>query len=191
SGYGSQPGEECSEDTPFAPISHYGRTKVAAERAVIDAGGGISFRLATAFGASPRLRLDLLVNDFVHRAATDRVLVLFESGFRRNFIHVRDIAGAFLYGLENFERMRDQIFNVGLSDANLTKRQLAERIALQVPRLTILESEIGQDPDKRDYVVSNARLEALGWRPRYSLDDGIAELLRVCRMLPSPGFGNA
>ncbi|MEM1180813.1 MAG: NAD(P)-dependent oxidoreductase [Acidobacteriota bacterium] len=191
SGYGSQPDAECTESTPFAPISHYGRTKVAAEAMLMEAGNAASFRLATAFGASPRMRLDLLVNDFVHRAVAEGVLVLFESGFRRNFIHVRDIAGVFLYALEHFDRMRNGIFNVGLSDANLTKRQLAERIQRQLPDLTILESDIGRDPDKRDYIVSNAKLESLGWRPRYTLDDGIAELIRVCDMLPPQNFRNA
>ncbi|MEM9596170.1 MAG: NAD(P)-dependent oxidoreductase [Acidobacteriota bacterium] len=190
SGYGSQPEALCTEDTPFAPVSHYGRTKVAAEALLMDAGNVVSFRLATAFGASPRMRLDLLVNDFVHRAVTEGVLVLFESGFRRNFIHVRDIAGAFLFAVHNFDRMGDRIFNVGLSDANLTKRQLAERIQLQVPALRILESDIGRDPDKRDYIVSNKRLESLGWRPRFSLDDGIRELIQVCRMMPPSGWRN-
>ncbi|MEM8993446.1 MAG: NAD(P)-dependent oxidoreductase [Acidobacteriota bacterium] len=191
SGYGARPDAECTEETPFAPVSHYGRTKVAAEEMLMEAGGAVSFRLATAFGASPRMRLDLLVNDFVHKAVHERVLVLFESGFRRNFIHVRDIAGVFHYALEHFETMRDGIFNVGLSDANLTKRQLAERIRRQLPDLTILESEHGRDPDKRDYVVSNARLESLGWRPSYTLDDGITELIRVSRMLPPAAFRNA
>ncbi|MEM9557399.1 MAG: NAD(P)-dependent oxidoreductase [Acidobacteriota bacterium] len=191
SGYGARPDAECTEDTPFAPVSHYGRTKVEAEERLLDAGGAISFRLATAFGASPRMRFDLLVNDFVRRAATDGVLVLFESGFRRNFIHVRDIAETFLFALDAFDRMRDRIYNVGLSDANLTKRQLAEQIQRHVPDLTILESAIGRDPDRRDYIVSNERLEALGWRPERSLDDGIRELLRVCRMLPTSSSRNA
>ena len=190
SGYGSQPEGPCTEDTPFAPISHYGRTKVDAEQRLMEAGNAVSFRLATAFGASPRQRLDLLVNDFVRRAVQEGVLVLFESGFHRNFIHVRDIAGVFAYGIEHAESMKNQIFNVGLSDANLTKRQLAERIQAQVPSLKILESEIGRDPDKRDYIVSNDRIEATGWRPRYSLDDGIAELIQVCRMLPSSPWAN-
>lgn len=190
SGYGSQPELECTEETPFAPISHYGRTKVEAEQMLMDAGGAISFRLATAFGASPRQRLDLLVNDFVRQAVQEGVLVLFESGFRRNFIHVRDIAGVFTYGIEHFDTMGGRIFNVGLSDANLSKRELAERIQAQVPSLKILESEIGRDPDQRDYIVSNERIEATGWRPRYSLDDGIAELIQVCRMLPASPWAN-
>lgn len=191
SGYGSQPDDICTEETPFAPISHYGRTKVAAEELIMEAGGSVSFRLATAFGASPRMRFDLLVNDFVQKAVTEKVLVLFESGFRRNFIHVRDIAGVFRFALDSFDKMQDQVFNAGLSDANLTKRQLAERIQLQVPELTILESDVGRDPDKRDYIVSNDRLEAQGWMPRFSLDDGIREIINVCRMLPDSPFRNA
>ncbi|MCH9651264.1 MAG: NAD(P)-dependent oxidoreductase [Deltaproteobacteria bacterium] len=190
SGYGSRPGETCTEDSPFAPVSLYGRTKVAAEQKILEAGGAVTFRLATAFGASPRLRLDLLVNDFTHQAITTGTLVLYESSFRRNFIHVRDIAGAFLFALENFDALRDQTYNVGLSDANLTKLQLAERIRLQVPRLTIIEEEFGQDPDKRDYLVSNEKIESAGWRPRYSLDDGIREIITACSMLPTQPFRN-
>ena len=190
SGYGSQPGETCDETTPFAPISLYGRTKVEAESLVLEAGNGLAFRLATAFGASPRMRFDLLVNDFVEQAHREGVLVLFESGFRRNFIHVRDIAGAFLFGLEHFDEMEGETYNVGLSDANLTKLELAERIRRQVPRLKILESTTGRDPDQRDYLVSNAKIEALGWRPAFSLDDGIAEVLKVCRMLPRRPYRN-
>lgn len=190
SGYGSRPGEICSEESPFAPISLYGRTKVEAEQRVLQAGGAVTFRLATAFGASPRLRLDLLVNDFVHQAVTTRTLVLYESAFRRNFIHVRDIAGAFLFALENFDRMEGETYNVGLSEANLTKRQLADRIRLQVPALTILEEEFAKDPDQRDYLVSNAKIEARGWRPRFSLDDGIREMVTVCSMLPRAAYRN-
>ncbi|MDA8019734.1 MAG: NAD(P)-dependent oxidoreductase [Thermoanaerobaculia bacterium] len=190
SGYGSHPDAVCTEETPFAPISLYGRTKVEAEGLVLESGNGLAFRLATAFGASPRMRFDLLVNDFVEQAHREGVLVLFESGFQRNFIHVRDIARAFLFGLENFESMEGQTFNVGLSDANLTKLELAERIRRQVPRLKILESVTGRDPDKRDYLVSNDKIESLGWRPSYSLDDGIAELLKVCRLMPRRPYRN-
>ncbi|MCG8456381.1 MAG: NAD(P)-dependent oxidoreductase [Holophagales bacterium] len=190
SGYGSQPGEACTEETPFAPVSLYGRTKVEAERLVLAAGNGLAFRLATAFGASPRMRFDLLVNDFVEQAHRHGVLVLFESGFQRNFIHVRDVAGAFLFALEHFDAMAGQTFNVGMSDANLTKLELAERIRSHVPRLKILESTTGHDPDRRDYLVSNAKIEALGWRPTFSLDDGIAELLKVCRLLPRRRYRN-
>ncbi|MEM8929998.1 MAG: NAD(P)-dependent oxidoreductase [Acidobacteriota bacterium] len=190
SGYGSHPDAICTEETPFAPVSLYGQTKVEAERLVLNAGNGLAFRLATAFGASPRMRFDLLVNDFVEQAHREGVLVLFESGFQRNFIHVRDIAGAFLFALDQFDRMSGQTYNVGLSDANLTKLELAERIREHVPRLKILESATGRDPDRRDYLVSNAKIEALGWRPAYSLDDGIAELLKVCRLMPRRLYRN-
>ncbi|MEL7061845.1 MAG: NAD(P)-dependent oxidoreductase [Acidobacteriota bacterium] len=191
SGYGARPDAICTEATEFAPVSLYGRTKAAAERLLLDAGGAVSFRLATAFGTSPRMRFDLLVNDFVRRAVGERVLVLFESGFRRNFVHVRDIAAAFLFALDHWQDMRDGVFNVGLSDANLTKRQLAERIRGHIPDLTILESDIGRDPDRRDYEVSNVKIEALGWRPGRSLDDGIRELIVACSMLPRSPLGNA
>ena len=191
SGYGiGEPGQHCTEETPLRPISLYGRTKVEAERAALDRGNAISFRLATVFGMSPRLRIDLLVNDFVYRAVTDRALVLFEARFKRNYIHVRDVAGAFLHGIEHFETMRDRPYNVGLSDANLSKLELCQRIQAHVPKFVFLEAPIGEDPDKRDYIVSNARIEATGFRPRHSLDDGIRELIKGYRMIRNAAYGN-
>lgn len=191
SGYGiGQPGQHCTEETPLRPISLYGRTKVEAERAALDRGNAISFRLATVFGMSPRLRIDLLVNDFVYRAVTDRALVLFEAHFKRNYIHVRDVARAFLHGIENFESMRDRPYNVGLSDANLSKLELCQRIQAHVPKFVFMEAPIGEDPDKRDYIVSNARIEATGFRPRHSLDDGIRELIKGYRMIRNAAYGN-
>ncbi|HXY99078.1 MAG TPA: NAD(P)-dependent oxidoreductase [Stellaceae bacterium] len=191
SGYGiGEAGQHCTEETPLRPISLYGRTKVEAERAVLDRGNAISFRLATVFGMAPRLRLDLLVNDFVYRAVTDRAVVLFEAHFKRNYIHVRDVARAFLHGIEHFEEMRDRPYNVGLSDANLSKLELCRRIQAQVPKFVFLEAPIGEDPDKRDYIVSNARIEATGFRPAYSLDDGIRELIKGYRMIRNNAFGN-
>ncbi len=191
SGYGiGEPGQHCTEETPLRPISLYGRTKVEAERAALDRGNAISFRLATVFGMSPRLRIDLLVNDFVYRAVTDRALVLFEAHFKRNYIHVRDVAGAFLHGIEHFETMRDRPYNVGLSDANLSKLELCQRIQAHVPKFVFLEAPIGEDPDKRDYIVSNARIEATGFRPRHSLDDGIRELIKGYRMIRNAAYGN-
>ena len=191
SGYGiGEPGKECTEESPLRPISLYGRTKVQAEGAVLARGNAISLRLATVFGMSPRMRLDLLVNDFVYRAATDRAVVLFEAHARRNYIHVQDVAGAFLHAIENFEAMKDNAYNVGLSDANLSKLELCERIKNQVPAFAFLDAPIGEDPDKRDYVVSNAKLEATGWRPRYSLDDGIRELLKGFQMIRNSRYGN-
>mgnify|MGYP000647162153 CR=1 FL=1 len=184
SGYGiGRPGEPCTETSPLAPVSLYGETKVEAERVVLDRGSAITFRLATVFGASPRMRLDLLVNDFVYRAVTDKAIVLFESHFIRNFIHVRDVARAFLHGLEQFAQMQGRAFNVGLDDANLTKRELCERIAAHVPGFTIIDAPIGRDPDQRNYIVSNARLAATGFQPTWSLDDGIRELVIAYRMV--------
>ena len=191
SGYGIGDGNAlCTEDSPLRPVSLYGRTKVEAEQAVLETGHGISLRLATVFGMSPRMRLDLLVNDFTWRAVTDRAVVLFEPHFRRNYIHVRDVAKAFLHAVDNFAAMRGQPFNVGLSEANLSKAQLCERIARHVPGFVWLEAPVGEDPDKRDYVVSNAKLEKTGWRPDVTLDAGIVELAKGFRMLRNGRFSN-
>jgi nucleoside-diphosphate-sugar epimerase len=184
SGYGvGRPGEPCTEDSPLTPVSLYGETKVAAEAAVLARGNAITFRLATVFGASPRMRLDLLVNDFVSRAVTDKAVVLFESHFTRNFIHIRDVARVFQHGLDHFDQMSGRAFNVGLDDANLTKRELCERIATFVPGFTFVDAPVGRDPDQRNYIVSNARLAATGFVPAWSLDDGILELLTAYRMV--------
>lgn len=191
SGYGvGERGVECTEETPLRPISLYGRTKVEAERAVLESGSSVSLRLATVFGASPRMRTDLLVNDFVRRAARDRFVVVFEGRFKRNYIHVRDVARAFVHCMDNFESMAGRPYNVGLSDANLSKIQLCEAIREQVPGFVFLESEIGKDPDKRDYIVSNARMEGSGFVPKYSIGDGIAELLKAYSMMPRSELGN-
>jgi len=156
----------------------------------MDRGNAISFRLATVFGMSPRMRIDLLVNDFTYRAVTDHCIVLFEAHMKRNYIHVRDVARAFLHGLREFDRLRDEIYNVGLSDANLSKLELCQRIRQQVPSLTILEAPTGSDPDKRDYIVSNAKIEATGYMPIYSLDDGICELIKGYTMIRNSRYGN-
>jgi nucleoside-diphosphate-sugar epimerase len=191
SGYGvGEKDKFCTEETPLRPISVYGSTKVEAERAVLDSGKGISFRLATVFGLSPRMRIDLLVNDFVWRAVTDHAVVLFESHFKRNYIHIRDVVGAFLHGIANQERMKGQAYNVGLSDANLSKAELCERIKKQIPNFVYLEAPIGEDPDKRDYIVSNEKLEATGWRPEWPLDAGIGELIKGYRMLRNSRYAN-
>ena len=191
SGYGiGDPDKECTEDSPLRPISLYGRTKVEAEKIALDRGNAISFRLATVFGMSSRMRIDLLVNDFVHRAVTDRTVVLFEAHFRRNYIHIRDVMRAFLHGLANFETMKDRCYNVGLSDANISKAELCARIKQHVPGFVYLEAPIGEDPDKRDYIVSNARVESTGFKPSYSLDDGIRELIKGYRMLRNTVYGN-
>lgn len=192
SGYGvGEPGRACDEETTLRPISVYGQTKCQAEKAVLDRGNSITFRLATVFGMSPRMRLDLLVNDFVHRAVTDRAVVLFEPHFKRNYIHVRDVARAFVHAIDNFDAMKDRPYNVGLSDANLSKLELCQRIARWVPGFAFLEAPIGKDPDKRDYVVSNTRIEAAGFKTVFPLDEGILELVKGFRMIRNGRYGNA
>ena len=191
SGYGiGEAGKACTEDSPLRPVSLYGINKVEAEQIVLERDNSISFRLATVFGMSPRMRIDLLVNDFVHRAVNDRFVVLFEAHFKRNYIHVRDVARAFLHAIGHFEEMRGRPFNVGLSEANLSKAELCERIKAQVPSFVYLEAPVGEDPDKRDYIVSNARIEATGYKPAYSLDDGIRELIKGFRMIRNTVYGN-
>ena len=191
SGYGLGQGDTfCTEDSPLAPISLYGRTKCQAEQLVLDAGNSLTFRLATVFGVSPRMRLDLLVNDFTYRAVTDGFVVLFEAHFKRNYIHVRDVARAFMHAIENFEAMQGRPYNVGLSDANLSKQELCERIKAQVPTFYFTEAAVGEDPDKRNYIVSNARIEATGFMPQVSLDAGITELLKGYQIVRRSGFAN-
>ncbi len=191
SGYGiGDHGNLCTEESPLRPISLYGRSKAEAEKAALDAGNALTFRLATAFGASPRMRLDLLVNDFTYRAVKDRVVVLFEAHFKRNYIHVRDIARAFVHGMRNFEKMKGRPYNVGLSDANLSKLELCRLIKAIIPNFHFMEAAVGEDQDKRDYIVSNARIEGMGFRPTISLSDGIRELVKAYTMLPASEFTN-
>jgi len=191
SGYGiGQEGIYCTEETPLNPISLYGRTKVEAEKIVMDRGNAISFRLATVFGLSPRMRLDLLVNDFTYRAVKDRFIVIFEGHFKRDFIHVRDVARAFIYAITNFEKMHDEVYNVGLSDANLSKIELCERIKRHVPEFVYVEAPVGKDPDKRNYIVSNEKIEKKGFRPIYSLDYGIKELIKGFQIITNTRYGN-
>ncbi len=191
SGYGiGESGKLCTEETPLSPISLYGRDKVDAETAVLEHENALSFRLATVFGMSPRPRIDLLVNDFVYQAVTTGKLVLFEGHFKRNYIHIRDVARAFLHAFENFESMKGGPYNVGLSDANLSKRELCEKIQQHVPDFTFEEDAIGEDPDKRDYIVSNEKIEATGFKPKYSLDDGIKELIKGYQILQNSNYAN-
>jgi nucleoside-diphosphate-sugar epimerase len=191
SGYGiGESGKISTEESPLRPISRYGRDKVDLERVLMERENTISFRLATVFGMSPRMRIDLLVNDFTYRAVTDRCIVLFESHMKRNYIHVRDVTRAFLHGLGSFSKMCGQVYNVGLSDANLSKVELAQRIKLQVPQFTILDAPIGSDLDKRDYIVSNEKIEATGYKPIYSVDAGVGELIKGYRMLCNSRYGN-
>ncbi|MGZ3747417.1 MAG: NAD-dependent epimerase/dehydratase family protein [Pseudobdellovibrionaceae bacterium] len=191
SGYGIGSGQDfCTEESPLRPISLYGITKVNAEAAILQRENSISFRLATVFGISPRMRLDLLVNDFVYRAVTDRAVVIFEGHFKRNFIHVRDVAKVFLHGINNFEKMRGQAFNVGLEDANLSKIQLCEVIKSVLPQFVYLEAPIGEDPDKRDYIVSNRKILSTGFSPDWSLKRGIVELVKGYQIIRNSKYGN-
>lgn len=191
SGYGiGEPGKACTEDSPLRPISLYGVTKVEAERLILEAGNSITFRLATVFGTAPRMRLDLLVNDFVHRAVTDRTVVVFEGHAMRNYIHIRDVARAFEHAIEHFDAMQGRAYNVGLSDANLSKLDLCAAIQKQVPGFVFLEAPIGKDPDKRDYMVSNERIEATGFHPEWSLEAGIRELVKGFRILRGSQYTN-
>ncbi len=184
SGYGISSGEAfCTEESPLAPISLYGRTKCQAELELLDSPNAITFRLATVFGMSPRMRIDLLVNHFVYAAVTDGYLVLFEKDFKRNFVHVRDVADCFVFAIDHAERMIGRAFNVGLDEANLSKEQLAETIKRHVPSFYIHYAPIGVDPDKRNYIVSSERLKQVGFTARRSLDEGIEELIKGYRML--------
>jgi len=160
------------------------------EKDLIDKGNAVTYRLATVFGMSPRMRMDLLVNDFTYRAYKDRFIILFEEHFRRNYIHIKDVAKAFIFAIDNFNKMKGEPFNAGLSSANLTKRQLCEKIKEYVPDFYIHSAPIGEDPDKRDYIVSNKKLESLGWHPDYTLDMGIVELLKGYKILKPNKFTN-
>ena len=191
SAYGSGDAtNHCTEDSPLRPISLYAIEKVKVEQELMQHPNAISFRLATVFGMSPRMRIDLLVNDFTYRAVHDRYVVLFEAGFKRNYIHVRDVARAFLHGIDHYEKMNGQIFNVGLSDANVSKQELCQIIQKQVPDFTFVEAPIGKDPDQRNYIVSNAKIEATGYRPRVSLEAGVRELIKGFTMIRNSVYGN-
>ncbi len=191
SGYGiGEKDRFCTEETPLRPISLYGVTKVEAEKVVMERENSISFRLATVFGMSPRMRVDLLVNDFVYRAVHDRAVVVFEGHFKRNYIHIRDVARVFVFALERFESMKGRVYNVGLEDANLSKLELCALIRRHLPQFVYLEAPIGEDPDKRDYIVSNQRLLSTGFRPQWDLDRGIRELIKGYTILRNTRYGN-
>jgi nucleoside-diphosphate-sugar epimerase len=192
SGYGTKTGDAyCTEETPLDPISLYGETKVKAEYDLLNSQNIIILRLATVFGMSPRMRLDLLVNHFVYASVTDGYLVIFEKDFKRNYVHIRDVAEAFVYCIKNFTRMAGLPYNLGLDSANLSKEELAFKIKEYVPNFFIHFSEVGSDPDKRNYIVSNQRLREAGFEAHRSLDEGIQELIKGCRMLGRPLFKNA
>lgn len=180
----------CDETSALDPVSLYGKLKVQAELELLEAGNAITFRLATVFGAAPRMRMDLLVNDFVYRALIDRTTVLFEAHFKRNYIHVRDVARAFMHAMDNFDTMKNEPYNVGLSDANLSKSELCELIKKQLPKFVYVESAIGEDPDKRNYVISNEKIEKTGYKPQVSLEDGIAELIKAYQVIRRNEFTN-
>ena len=191
SGYGiGEKGKFCTEDTPLKPLSTYGITKVKAEEAVLARENSISFRLATVFGTAPRMRLDLLVNDFVYRAVHDRAVLIFEGHFKRNYIHIRDVARAFLHGIAHFEKMRGKPYNVGLDEANLSKLELCAVIQKHLPKFVYVEAPIGEDPDKRDYIVSNARIAGTGFKPEWGLDRGIVELIKGYTILRNTIYSN-
>lgn len=184
SGYGIGEGQtECTETSPLNPISVYGESKCAAEKLLLECSQAICFRLATVFGTSTRMRTDLLVNEFVYKAMTDKYITVFEKHFKRNFIHIQDVANVFLWALNNYDKMKHNVYNVGLSDANLSKQELLEKIQQYIPDFAISYSDFYEDPDKRDYIVSNKKIEATGWKPQYSLDDGIKELMKTYQVL--------
>jgi nucleoside-diphosphate-sugar epimerase len=180
--YGSST-EIITEDSPFKPLSLYAETKCDAENAVLDSGNGIALRLATVFGMSYRMRMDLLVNDFVYKSLENGYLVLFESHFVRNYIHVRDIANTFLFMIENYEKCNNNAFNVGLTSANCSKLVLAETIKKYIPELVIVQNDFKQDFDQRNYIVSNAKLESQGWVPNFTLENGIQELIKGYQLI--------
>lgn len=191
SGYGTKSGDVfCTEDTPLEPISLYGRTKVDAESEVLSGTNSLSLRLATVFGTSPRMRVDLLVNHFVWAAVTDGYLVVFEKDFRRNYLHVRDAADAFVFAIENSGRLAGRPYNLGLDEANLSKEQLALRVKAHVPHFHVHFAEVGRDPDRRDYIVSSERLRKAGFVARHSLDAGIRELIKGYRMIGRGAWKN-
>jgi len=191
SGYGiGEKGKFCTEETPLRPISLYGTTKVRAEEAVLNRGNSLTYRLATVFGASPRMRVDLLVNDFVYRAVHDRAVLIFEGHFKRNYIHIRDVARVFLHGVRKFSSMQGKPYNVGLEEANLSKLELCAKIKQHLPHFNYVEAPIGEDPDKRDYIVSNQRILGTGFRPEWDLDRGIRELIKAFTILRQSKYAN-
>jgi nucleoside-diphosphate-sugar epimerase len=184
SGYGvGEDGKFCTEESPLNPISVYGESKVAAEKLLMNSTSAVCFRLATVFGSSLRMRTDLLVNEFVYKALTDKYIVVFERHFKRNFIHIQDVSRVFYHGLHNYETMKHNVYNVGLSDANLSKQELLEKIQSHVKDFAVSYNDYYEDPDKRDYIVSNAKIEATGWMPEWNLDRGIDELIMAYQMI--------
>ena len=180
----------CNEESPLRPISQYAIEKVEIEKKLMQHPNAISFRLATVFGMSPRMRVDLLVNDFTYRAVNDGFVVLFESHFKRNYIHVRDVSRVFQHALNNHNEMKGEIYNVGLSDANVSKKELCEHIQKQLPEFIFIDEQIGKDPDQRNYIVSNEKIESTGFKTEFSLDRGIEELIKGYQMIKNSLYGN-
>ena len=183
-------GNFCTEESELRPISQYAIEKVEIEKQLMARSNSISFRLATVFGMSPRMRIDLLVNDFTYRAVHDHSIILFESHFKRNYIHVRDVSSVFQHALLNIDQMKGQIYNVGLSDTNVSKKELCEHIKKQLQEFVFIEASVGKDPDQRNYIVSNAKIKATGYKPEFSLDRGIAGLIKGFTMIRNTKYGN-
>jgi nucleoside-diphosphate-sugar epimerase len=180
----------CTEESPLRPISQYAIEKVEIEKELMQRENAISFRLATVFGMSPRMRIDLLVNDFTYRAVNDRFVVLFESYFKRNYVHVKDVSRAFQHAITNYSQMKGQIYNVGLSEANVSKKELCEVIQKQLPEFVFIDAPVGKDPDQRNYIVSNAKIEATGFKTSMSLESGITDLIKGYTMIKNSKYGN-
>lgn len=191
SGYGVGAKDKfCDENSPLNPITLYGQTKVNAEKIVLNHGNSVTLRLATVFGMSSRMRTDLLVNDFTYRAYNDRALIIFEGHFKRNYVHIQDVANAMIFCLENFDSMKNNVYNCGLEDANLSKIELCETIKVHLPNFVFHEAEIGEDPDKRDYIVSNKKILSSGFKFEWSLDRGIKELIKGYTYLNNNKYSN-
>ena len=180
----------CDENSILKPISKYAIDKVEIEKLLMARENSISYRLATVFGMSPRMRIDLLVNDFTYRAYHDSALIIFEGHFKRNYIHIRDVVNSFIHAINNMDQMKGEIYNVGLSDANLSKTELCHEIKKHLSNFTFVEEKIKKDPDQRNYIVSNEKIEKTGFLPEYSLSDGINELIKGYTMLNNQNFGN-
>jgi nucleoside-diphosphate-sugar epimerase len=191
SAYGSgDQNNYCDENSKLNPLSLYAKDKVIVEKSLMDIGNATSFRLATVFGISPRMRLDLLVNNFVSRAVIDKFVIIFEGHFKRNYVHVKDVADAFIFAIDNPEKVRGQIFNFGLTEANISKIELCKAIQLQIPEFTFLEAPLAKDPDQRNYIVSNSKIEAVGMKARVSLESGITELIKGMGMYKNNIYSN-
>lgn len=180
----------CDESSPLNPLSLYARDKVTVEKELMQHPSATSFRLATVFGISPRMRMDLLVNNFTYRAITDGFVVVFEGHFKRNYIHVLDVVQAFNLAIANEKDFAGEVFNVGLSEANISKIELCREIQSIVPNFTFLEAALGKDPDQRNYVVSNEKIERFGFKPSVSLESGLQELVKGLKMFNHKPFTN-